>query len=76
MADETAPVTGAENGAPAGAQFTVEKIYVKDVSFEAPNAPQVFNETGQPQCARRQADPLECLTQTPREGGPIHRGVG
>jgi len=49
MADETAPVTGAENGAPAGAQFTVEKIYVKDVSFEAPNAPQVFNETGQPQ---------------------------
>jgi len=49
MADETAPVTGAENGAPAGAQFTVEKIYVKDVSFEAPNAPQVFNENGQPQ---------------------------
>ena len=49
MADETAPVTGAENGAPAGAQFTVEKIYVKDVSFEAPNAPHVFNETGQPQ---------------------------
>jgi preprotein translocase subunit SecB len=49
MADETAPVTGAENGAPAGAQFTVEKIYVKDVSFEAPNAPQVFNEQGQPQ---------------------------
>jgi preprotein translocase subunit SecB len=49
MADETAPVTGAENGAPAGAQFTVEKIYVKDVSFEAPNAPQVFSEQGQPQ---------------------------
>ncbi len=31
------------------AQFTVEKIYVKDVSFEAPNAPAVFNEQGQPQ---------------------------
>ena len=39
-------------GAPAqtaGPQFTVEKIYVKDVSFEAPKTPQVFNEQGQPQ---------------------------
>ena len=49
MSENLAPVTGAENAAPAGAQFTVEKIYVKDVSFEAPNAPQVFNEQGQPQ---------------------------
>jgi len=49
MTENTAPMTGADNAAPAGAQFTVEKIYVKDVSFEAPNAPQVFNESGQPQ---------------------------
>jgi preprotein translocase subunit SecB len=35
--------------APAGATFTVEKIYVKDVSFEAPGAPQVFNEQGAPE---------------------------
>ncbi|MDH5823311.1 protein-export chaperone SecB [Luteimonas sp. RD2P54] len=34
---------------PAGAQFSVEKIYVKDVSFESPKAPQVFNEQAQPQ---------------------------
>ncbi len=43
------PVT---NGAAAemnGPTFSVEKIYVKDVSFEAPNAPQVFNDQGQPQ---------------------------
>jgi preprotein translocase subunit SecB len=32
-----------------GPQFTVEKIYIKDVSFEAPGTPQVFNEAGQPQ---------------------------
>jgi preprotein translocase subunit SecB len=32
-----------------GAMFTLEKIYLKDVSFEAPGAPQVFNEGGQPQ---------------------------
>jgi len=42
------------NGADAsnentGPQFTVEKIYIKDVSFEAPGTPQVFNEAGQPQ---------------------------
>ena len=39
------------NGAAAeatGPTFSVEKIYVKDVSFEAPGAPQVFNEQGQP----------------------------
>src|SRR5690606_23092015 len=49
MSDQ--PVT---NGAAApaeakGPQFGVEKIYVRDVSFEAPNAPAVFNEQGQPQ---------------------------
>jgi preprotein translocase subunit SecB len=31
-----------------GPTFAVEKIYVKDVSFEAPGAPQVFTEQGQP----------------------------
>lgn len=43
----TSPVD-TTSAAPAQAQFTVEKIYLKDVSFEAPNAPQVFNEQGQP----------------------------
>ena len=30
----------------AQAAFNVQKIYAKDVSFEAPNAPLVFNEQG------------------------------
>jgi len=34
---------------PAGAQFSVDRIYVKDVSFESPKAPQVFSEQSQPQ---------------------------
>lgn len=34
---------------PAGAQFSVDRIYVKDVSFESPKAPQVFAEQAQPQ---------------------------
>ena len=49
MSDEilngAAPVADAQ---PQGPTFTVEKLYVKDLSFEAPNAPQVFNEQGQP----------------------------
>jgi preprotein translocase subunit SecB len=41
-----APAEGASQNAPA---FTIEKIYVKDVSFEVPGAPAVFNEQNQPQ---------------------------
>src|SRR5688500_4959514 len=49
MNDQIAPGTGADNATTNAAQFTLEKIYVKDVSFEAPNAPQIFSEQGQPQ---------------------------
>ncbi len=42
-------LNGAAAPESAGPSFTVEKLYVKDVSFEAPGSPQVFNETGQPQ---------------------------
>ena len=50
MSEETTNANGAVAPAqPAGAQFTVEKIYVKDVSFEAPKTPQAFGEQGQPQ---------------------------
>lgn len=31
-----------------GPAFTIEKIYVKDVSFESPNSPSIFNENVQP----------------------------
>lgn len=48
MSDEA--LNGATAPAAAeGPQFTVEKIYVKDVSFEVPNAPLVFNDPTQPQ---------------------------
>ncbi len=41
--------TQGNGAAPTGPAFTVEKLYVKDVSFEAPGTPQVFNDAGQPQ---------------------------
>ena len=46
MADET---TNGIAPAPQQATFSIEKLYVKDVSFEVPGAPQVFNEQGQPE---------------------------
>ena len=48
MTDQTTPAAGADAAAQQ-AQFSVEKIFVKNVSFEAPNAPHIFNEQGQPQ---------------------------
>lgn len=48
MADETANGAAGVDAANA-AHFTLQKIYLKDASFEAPNAPQVFQEDGQPQ---------------------------
>jgi preprotein translocase subunit SecB len=32
-----------------GAQLQLQKVYVKDASFEVPGAPQIFQEQGQPQ---------------------------
>ena len=34
-------------GADSGPQLTVQKVYVKDSSFEAPSAPHIFQEQGQ-----------------------------
>jgi preprotein translocase subunit SecB len=42
MADET------NTSAEAGPQLSVQKIYLKDVSFEAPAAPAIFQEQMQP----------------------------
>ncbi|KAF1726581.1 protein-export chaperone SecB [Pseudoxanthomonas mexicana] len=48
MSDE--PPNGAVAPAEAaGPAFTVEKIYVKDVSFEVPGAPAIFTENVQPE---------------------------
>ena len=49
MTEQTAPLADGADANAAQPQFTVEKIYLKDVSFEAPNTPQIFNEQGQPQ---------------------------
>jgi preprotein translocase subunit SecB len=41
--------TAANGAAQAGPTLTVQKLYVKDASFEIPNAPMIFQEQTQPQ---------------------------
>lgn len=47
MSDET--TNGATAPAAPGPAFTVEKIYVKDVSFEVPGAPAIYSENVAPE---------------------------
>lgn len=47
------------------AQFSIEKIYVKDLSLEVPNAPQIFLQREQP----------EVQVQLHTEGSNIDEGV-
>ncbi|TWI13552.1 protein-export chaperone SecB [Aerolutibacter ruishenii] len=49
MSEETLNGAVAADESATGPAFSVEKIYVKDVSFEVPGAPAVFNDTTQPQ---------------------------
>ena len=62
MADES--LNGAVAPQAEGPTFTVEKLYIKDVSFEAPGAPQVFNETGQPQLQMNLNQKVQRLSDT------------
>ena len=61
---ETSPANGAATDAqPAGPTFSLDKLYVKDVSFEAPGAPQVFvtEMTVQPQLQMNLAQSVQRL---------------
>ena len=49
MADENNQSNGAIANDPNAAQLTLQKVYLKDASFEVPGAPQIFQEQGQPQ---------------------------
>jgi len=65
MAEEqNAAMTPDEN---AAAQFQIQKLYAKDVSFELPNAPQVFQETGQADVKMSLAQRVEDLGENLHE---------
>ncbi len=48
MAEQNAPVANGADNQPV-AQFAIQKIYLKDSSFEVPGAPAIFQDNGQPQ---------------------------
>ncbi len=62
MADQAANGAAAAETA-SNAQFNLQKIYVKDASFEAPNAPQVYQEEGQPQLQLNLAQKVQGLAE-------------
>lgn len=47
MAEEQIPQAVTTPEDIAAAQFQIQKLYTKDVSFELPNAPEIFQEQGQ-----------------------------
>jgi preprotein translocase subunit SecB len=49
------------------AQFQLQKLYVKDVSFELPNAPQIFQEDGQVEIKMNLAQKVENLAENVQE---------
>ena len=53
--------------AATGPAFTLEKMYLKDVSFEAPGAPQVFSEQGQPQLQMNLSQKVQRLSDSAYE---------
>lgn len=50
MAEENQNTNGAEAGQQAQApQFNIQRIYTKDISFESPNAPAIFQKEWKPE---------------------------
>ena len=45
------------------AQFQLQKLYMKDVSFELPNAPQIFQDDGQVEIKMNLAQRVEALAE-------------
>ncbi len=60
MADETTQEAATESTQVP--QFQLQKIYVKDVSFEIPGAPQIFQEEGQVEIKMNLAQKVENLS--------------
>jgi preprotein translocase subunit SecB len=66
MAEEQNQDVAAE-GQQEQAQFQLQKIYLKDASFELPNAPQVFQEDGQVEIKMNLAQKVEKLAEGVQE---------
>lgn len=61
MTEEKTPEVAADEPSQQ-AQFQLQKLYMKDVSFELPNAPQIFQDDGQVEIKMNLAQRVENLT--------------
>ena len=64
MSEENLNGATAPTAAPSGPAFTIEKIYVKDVSFEVPGGAATFNEGVQPQLQMNLNQSVQRLGET------------
>jgi preprotein translocase subunit SecB len=62
MTEEQIPEAAAEDQQQQ-AQFQLQKLYMKDVSFELPNAPQIFQDDGQVEIKMNLAQRVEALAE-------------
>jgi preprotein translocase subunit SecB len=62
MADEATNPTANGNGQ-TGPQLTVQKIYIRDASFEAPGAPHIFQDPSQPRIELNLGQKVQQLAQ-------------
>lgn len=65
MAEEQTPEAAAEEQ--QSAQFQLQKLYMKDASFELPNAPQIFQDDGQVEIKMNLAQRVENLADSVHE---------
>jgi len=63
MAEENNQEAATQDQSQQQAQFQLQKLYVKDVSYEVPNAPQVFQEDGQVEIKMNLAQKVENLAE-------------
>ena len=49
MADENQPNEAAQSEEAQGPQFSIQRIYTKDISFETPNSPAIFQKEWKPE---------------------------
>ena len=61
MADEATQTNGS---VAAGPQLSLQKVYLKDASFEVPAAPHIFQEQGQPQIQLNLAQQVASLADS------------
>jgi len=59
----------AHSGAQEGGQLTLQRIYLKDVSFESPRAPEIFREGWKPQVS------MDLNSQAQRVEGEVYEVV-